>query len=254
MANQTVKIWATGPKELLEHAFDHLAKGQPFDFRIAMISVDNAVELTIKTYLSLPKRVRGNEGPSLKRFEDCSTSFPSLLNLLEEFAKSKITGIDLGDIEIYHRTRNTLYHDGNGITVDPNYVDGYLQIARVLLNNLLGVSIEKDKVNPPTSSVGDLVLKWAILVDKINTVQNKFIDEPVPINEPVLHIVDRLISKNVLDSLFRERLRYANAYRNKLVHSASISLSEENVSKVLTVLNELIQELNEKYIFHFKVD
>lgn len=248
-----MKIWATGPNELLNHAFDHLAKGQPFDFRIAMISVDNAVELAIKTYLTLPKRVRRSEGPSLKRFQEASSRFSELLDLLEEFAGPRLIGIDLGDIEVYHRARNTLYHDGSGITVDPNYVDGYLQIARVLLNNLLGVSIEKDKVTPPTSSIGDLVLKWAILVDKIRTVQSKSIAGSAPLNEPVLHIVDRLISYGILDSNFRERLRTANAFRNKLVHSVSIPISEENIAKVATILNELIAEINERYIFRYKV-
>ena len=47
--SKTTKPWAAGPRELLNHAFEHLAKGKPFDFRIAMISIDNAVELTIKT-------------------------------------------------------------------------------------------------------------------------------------------------------------------------------------------------------------
>jgi len=249
-----LKIWVAGPKELLDHAFDHLSKRQPFDFRIAMISVDNAVELAIKTYLTLPKRARGTDGPSLKKFQEASSSFSDLLDLLEEFAGTKLTGIDLADVEVYHRLRNTLYHDGNGVTVDPEYVDGYLQIARVLLNNLLGVSVEKDEANPPTSSVGDLVLKWAILVDKIRTVQHKSMGEPVPPNEPALHTVDRLVSRGILDSHFRKRLKTANAYRNKLVHGVSIPISEENVADVATILNELITEINEKYIFRYNVN
>ncbi len=123
-----------------------------------------------------------------------------------------------------------------------------------MLNNLLGVSVDKDKANPPTSSVGDLVLKWAILVDKVRTLQRRFIDEPVPLNEPALHTVDRLMTYGVLDSHFRARLKTANAYRNKLVHSASVSLSEENIANVVAVLNGLIAEINEKYLFRDKVD
>jgi len=34
-----------------------------------MISIDNAVELAIKTYLGLPKRIRGYEGPTRKRID-----------------------------------------------------------------------------------------------------------------------------------------------------------------------------------------
>ena len=54
--------WTDGPRELIQHAVDHLALGGDFDRRIAMISVDNAVELTIKTYLGLPERARGDKG------------------------------------------------------------------------------------------------------------------------------------------------------------------------------------------------
>ena len=54
-----------------------------------------------------------------------------MLNLLEKFGGDKPQGIELGDIEWYHRLRNTLYHDGNGVTVDPEKVDAYNQIANL---------------------------------------------------------------------------------------------------------------------------
>jgi hypothetical protein len=98
----SAKPWTAGPKELLDYAFEHLAKGNPFDFRIAMISIDNAVELAIKTYLGLPKRIRGSEGSPQKCLQEAISSFSSLLNLLEEFAIGRLSGLDLGDIEVYH--------------------------------------------------------------------------------------------------------------------------------------------------------
>ena len=51
--------WTSGPRELLEHAKDHLAKATDVDNRFAMISVDNAVELMLTTYLRLPRGVTG---------------------------------------------------------------------------------------------------------------------------------------------------------------------------------------------------
>ena len=79
----TQRPWTSGPRELLDHAIGHLHNGGAFDYRIAMISIDNAVELAIKTYLGLPKRVRGSDGPSRQRLQDAGTSFPSLLYLIE---------------------------------------------------------------------------------------------------------------------------------------------------------------------------
>lgn len=239
----TTKPWTAGPRELLNHAFEHLAKGKPFDFRIAMISVDNAVELTIKTYLGLPKRIRGSVGPPLKRLQETGSSFPVLLDLLEEFAKGKLNGIDLGDIEVYHRLRNTLYHEGYGITVDPEYVDSYLQIAKVLLNNLLGLELEKDQSNLPTSSLGDLVSKWASLVQEVRLMTRSYLGREEPPGEPVLHSVDRLITKGVVDTEFRRRLRDANKLRNKLIHSISVPLNEEDVSYLVNELGELVSYL-----------
>lgn len=71
--------WVEGPKELLQHAIDHLSQGNDFDRRVAMISIDNAVELIIKTYLGLPKRALEHSGPSRKELEQASESFPALL-------------------------------------------------------------------------------------------------------------------------------------------------------------------------------
>lgn len=130
--------WADGPNELIQHAVDHLATGGDFDRRIAMISVDNAVELTVKTSLGLPERARGYKGPSRKDLEQASESFPALLSLLETHASHLITGLSLEEIEWYHRLRNQLYHSGNGITVDAKKVETYLELSIGLFQSLFG--------------------------------------------------------------------------------------------------------------------
>jgi hypothetical protein len=245
MSTQNNKIWTAGPRELLDHASSHLACGKAFDYRIAMISIDNAVELAVKTYLSLPKRIRGTEGPPYKRLEEASSSFPVLLDLLEQYAGSKISGIELGDIEVYHRLRNTLYHDGNGITVDPEYVNSYLQIAKILLNNLLGIRIEAEKPNLPSSSLGDLVSKWALIVEEVRNLQRLCLIKEIDPNEPVLHTVDRLIGAGIIDVGFRDKLKHANALRNKLVHGISMPLDESTIGSVVGELDAIIDYLNE---------
>ena len=67
--------WTSGPQELIDHAMEHLKGSSPFDCRIAMISIDNAVELTIRTFLGLPKRVRGTEGPARRELEEAGDPF-----------------------------------------------------------------------------------------------------------------------------------------------------------------------------------
>jgi hypothetical protein len=111
--------WATGPGEILQHGLSLLQKDSDQNRRLAFLSIDNAVELTIKTYLSLPRRVTGIN-LSRKDYLEISESFPRLLDAIEQHAADKLNGIDLGEIEWYHRLRNELYHQGNGLTVERN--------------------------------------------------------------------------------------------------------------------------------------
>lgn len=105
-----------------------------------MIIVDNAVELIIKTYLSLPQRIN-NLKISRTEHQEFSESFPKLLDALEKYSKPKVGSLDLGEIEWYHRLRNQLYHQGNGLIVERTKVEIYGQIALALFKNLFSVKL-----------------------------------------------------------------------------------------------------------------
>lgn len=154
--------WSEGPKELLQHAVGHIAHDGDFDRRIAMISIDNAVELMVKTFLSLPRRKLGTKGPSRKQLEEASNSFPSLLDLLEEFAGERLTGVSLDEIEWYHRIRNQLYHSGNGITVEVARVQTYLSLAKTLFQNLFATELTLFAESPIQNRLGVFLGKWGI--------------------------------------------------------------------------------------------
>jgi hypothetical protein len=51
--------WASGPAEILKHGLDLLEEDNDTNRRLAMIAIDNSVELIVKTYLGLPKRISG---------------------------------------------------------------------------------------------------------------------------------------------------------------------------------------------------
>ena len=231
----------------MNHAYEHIENKRSFDYRIAMISIDNAVELAIKTYLGLPKRVRGTDGPSYRRLQEASNSFPELINLLEEYAGNAINGIELGDIEVYHRTRNTLYHDGNGVTVDPVHVDSYMQIATILLRNLLGISIETAiggmrAGSSPNSQVGDLIIKWAMLTQRLRGIVDKTYKTAIPANEPILHLADRLVTRKIILPSVRERIKEVNNARNKVVHGAIIA-DDDNLKKMIQEIEAITAEI-----------
>lgn len=159
------KPWVDGPRELLQHSIDHLVSGSDFDKRIAMIGIDNAVELMIKTYLGLPNRARGSKGPTRKELGEVENSFPALLDILEKYDSDKIIGIELDDIEWYHRIRNQLYHSGNGITVESTKVETYFEIASHVFENLFGFPLKLDLSNHKQSLFGEFLTIW-IYFDK----------------------------------------------------------------------------------------
>jgi hypothetical protein len=152
--------WTDGPRELIQHAVDHLAIGGDFDRRIAMISVDNAVETTIKTWLGLPERTRGTAGPGRRQLEEASESFPSLLDLLQKFASDRIVGLSLDDVEWYHRLRNQLYHSGNGITVEKTKVETYLELSIALFESLFGAAPSLNKTAAIRTTTGEFLEVW----------------------------------------------------------------------------------------------
>ena len=152
--------WKSGPKELLLHGLEHISLDTDFDNRMGMILVDNSVELMLKTYLGLPKRITGLNGVTRKIYDEAIKNFPGLLNAMENFANNKLSGIQIGEIEWYHRIRNQLYHDGNGITVEKEKAIAYSSIAKILFENLFDEKI-LDKENK--YELDDFLMLWADL-------------------------------------------------------------------------------------------
>lgn len=212
------KPWIEGPLELLKHGLEHLKLGSAFDARIAMISIDNAVELMIKTYLGLPSRVTGITGLSRRRYEEISQSFSSLLDSFEEFAPDKIVGIELGDIEWFHRLRNQLYHEGNGITVEVGKVEGYAEIAKILFSNLFAVSVEDLIKEIPHSLVGEFLSNWASLEQEFIRLKDKHAISPSGRFEPPLTLVRKLKQAGILPASFIQQFNLVRQFRNELAH------------------------------------
>jgi len=150
--------WASGPGEILRHGLELLNKDSDTNRRLAMISIDNAVELMVKTYLGLPKRITGLT-ITRKEIQEIGESFPALLDGLEKYASDKLDGVDLGTIEWYHRLRNELYHQGNGLTVERDKVEIYAELANVLFKNLFGFALVKDP-SRKTELLGEFLATW----------------------------------------------------------------------------------------------
>lgn len=227
------KPWISGPRELLVHGIQHLELNTGFDNRMAMISIDNSVELMIKTYLGLPKRITKIEGLTRKRFEEVTSTFPNLLDGFEEFANNKLNGVELGDIEWFHRLRNQLYHDGNGITVEKEKVEAYAEIAKILFENLFAVQVEQSGDETIHHNLtGEFIKMWAD-IEKLNFSQ--FASGSA---QPMMRF-RMLAEKGELSNIQAKRLDEIRRLRNDLVHGMNSPTKLE--------LKSAIQDLREIY-------
>jgi len=206
------KPWVSGPAEVLEHGLQHLEADTDLDRRLALIAVDNAVELAIKTYLTLPRRVVGSPCLSRKEQAQLEDGFPTMLDALEQHAGALLLGVPLDEIEFYHRLRNQLYHGGTGLTVEREKVAMYAVLARVLFRNLLGY-----EVDTPGSAM-DFLIRWgaleSILVGRAIVAPNS------QGRRSTIGAFLEILSDDVDPDLV-QRIDALNAARNEFVHSGT---------------------------------
>lgn len=208
---------------------------------MAMISIDNSVELMIKTYLNLPRRITGIN-LSKKKYEEINQKFPSLISILEKLAPEKIIGIELGEIEWFHRLRNNLYHEGNGITVEKEIVQMYSENAKTLFFNLFKLKVEDYMEKTPSSLIGEFLRLWVYLEQEIMRV---YIDKTGSKNHITpFKAVDLLFEMNVLDTSFREEFHSIRQFRNKTIHELKPFHNEELNINILK-LNKMLEIASE---------
>lgn len=223
------KPWMTGPKELLVHGISHLNQSTDFDIRMGMICIDNSVELMIKTYLGLPKRVTNIENLSRNKYNEIIQSFPKLLDALEEYCSEKIIGIDLGDIEWFHRLRNELYHNGNGITVEKTKVLIYAEIAKNLFKNLFEIPILEEDEITDESLVGQYITNWIKFEKLLNSENGRFV--------PPFKKIKELYDNGKINEKTYQEFAELNKFRNDLVHG-----QKEPEKKNLKIMTEILNK------------
>ena len=225
--------WASGAIELLRHADLHIDLKTAFDKRIAFISIDNSVEIMIRSYLSLPKSKSGIK-VSRKDLDEAGNSFPSLVGLLFSHASDKLVGIDAADVEHYHRIRNTLYHEGTGLSVDDQYLMAYRGIAGVLLQNLFGSSVGPSSAGPGT--LERLIVNW-------NDIEQIIRERTEAKGLFATQIWEKAVAAGLSDDQDLQLLDDLRKARNRLVHSSSIK--KEELVHWVNASGELLKKLSE---------
>jgi len=225
--------WASGAIELLSHADAHIDLKTAFDKRIAYISIDNSVETMIRSYLSLPRSKSGIK-VSRKKLEEAGNSFPTLLGLLYSNATDKLVGIDAADVEHYHRIRNTLYHEGTGLSVDDQYLMAYRGIAGVLMQNLFGSSVGPSNSEPDT--LERLIVNW-------NNIEQTIRERTEAKGMFATQLWEKAVAAGLSDDRDLQLLDDLRKARNRLVHSSSID--KEELAHWINTSGALLEKLSE---------
>jgi hypothetical protein len=177
-----------------------------------MIIIDNAVELILKTYLTLPERVTGLSIARKIREEYCS-SFPNLLDGVEQHAPDKLIGLNLGEFEWFHRLRNELYHQGNGLTVEKRNVEVYAELAEKLFESLFDCKLQIDAPkNTDAELIGEFFEKWIDIERKLA----QSIEGGRRISSS--RAAELLYKKGELSRADFETFKQVQVIRNQLVH------------------------------------
>lgn len=133
--------WQSGPIELFKFALENLKNQNEIDQRISFLLLDIGMETLFKTYLILPEEVTRTPLPYAERKKYANGNFHDLLKGIKLAANTKINETDLYHVNFYHNIRNNLYHQGNGVTVRQDYVNGYATTATTLLKQLLEIDL-----------------------------------------------------------------------------------------------------------------
>lgn len=138
--------WTRYAQELLNHSILHLKRNSEFDLKMALICIDNAVEIIIKEFLNQPKGSYSGPLPSYSELSKCINNFYELVGLCVRYKPDIIDAKDIDIVLRYHKIRNLMYHDGSGITVSTLVVEEYIEIAKILFFGLYGFDIKIDEI------------------------------------------------------------------------------------------------------------
>lgn len=110
-----LKPWAYGPAELLLDAELRLQKAEDFDRRMALIMFDNAIEITISTYLKLHPIQRGNRSFTKDDLSRWLKDYHTKVEFFFQEASDRQCEILCPQDEViwFHRVRNDQYHEGS---------------------------------------------------------------------------------------------------------------------------------------------
>jgi hypothetical protein len=149
-----LKPWAVRPFELIYHAEIHLRRGDDYDRRLALISFDNSIEVSITTYLTLNPIQRNGRQYTRHDVDKWLKNYHTKLDFFLEENQQRGLPEYKGKDEIvwFHDQRNKQYHsEGYGVP-EQSTLDGIRQAALWVFDVLFESSDVKEKLETAISN------------------------------------------------------------------------------------------------------
>lgn len=148
-----LKPWVVRPFELIFHAEIHYRKGSDYDRRLALISFDNSIEVSIATYLSLNPLQRGNKQYPRREIENWMNNYHSKLDFfaLEIQERGLPEYKEKAEIVWYHDQRNEQYHGGGFGVPQQDTLYGIRQVALWVFSVLFEAADVETKIETAIS-------------------------------------------------------------------------------------------------------
>ena len=265
---QNIPPWVRGPIELLQHAEDHFLKESDLDKRLALISFDNALEVTITTYLQLNPTVRGGKEYTREEIQKWLRNYHSKIQFLEHFSQKQ--GITLNakieEIIWYHTLRNELYHSGNGMVPEVHCIEGLRKAAievmelifnvdaSAVLNATCSIELQTELTN--TTTTQSLFLQSFIVLDRtlygtalalgLEVDHLKEPENPFALWRTLREQIGEKIAN--FDSIVQKAIKV----RNELIYSEMTNCTEQELKILAEGLEQLANYLR-SYGFSFNI-
>ena len=244
--------WNDGPAELIGHALQLLAADTPASRRLALIAADEALRVTVRSYLD--QSVRSDQGwrlvpliPTRRRIE-ATESIPVLLELLDDVAQeTHRPPANLEGVERLHRLRMDAFRDGRGVEVPAHAVETYAALVEALHLHLFdsGLTLPNDLRSNRQRALADFLQAWATVDDEVRFLVTAETDllwdrrrHPTDVSAMVQALRDRgvITAQAALGVREMWALRWALAHAAEPVDSNAIQHATRDTAAVLAEL------------------
>lgn len=237
-----MKPWAQLPFELIKHADEHAKSGNDFDRRMALIGFDNAIEVSIITYLSLNPIQRDHHQFPRSQVLEWEKDFHSKLRFLEHFVTAILKQsmqYERDEIVFYHDIRNDMYHRGIGVVPAESHINGVRTIALWVFKTLFKTDAETLLLTPEPNSTPTTQIASEISYATPNiSDQTKFLELIISIRRD-LNMLMRMTGE--LDSHDSAQVPSIRAWETLFSTGNPPSGYDEALKKAETLRSEIVE-------------